>query len=179
MTAQATIDGVPEQALQGSMRDYRVPVGADLLARCHGFFHWQDLRRQSGTWPFSRSTEAGPSASCAIRDDQGVLTKGGNFASQDYLSLSSHPAIQEVARHAADEFGVHSAGSPVLVGNTSTTVALEQQISEFVGMKETVLYSTGWSAGFGVIKGLVRSHDYVVMDSLAHSCLQIGAQAAT
>jgi glycine C-acetyltransferase len=30
-----------------------------------------------------------------------------------------------------------------------------------------------------VIKGLVRSHDYVVMDALAHSCLQTGAQAAT
>ncbi|MCB1420389.1 MAG: aminotransferase class I/II-fold pyridoxal phosphate-dependent enzyme, partial [Notoacmeibacter sp.] len=38
---------------------------------------------------------------------------------------------------------------------------------------------TGWSAGFGVIKGLVRSHDHIVMDALAHACLQTGAQAAT
>jgi glycine C-acetyltransferase len=42
-----------------------------------------------------------------------------------------------------------------------------------------VLYPTGWAAGFGVIKGLVRSADHVVMDMLSHSCLQEGAHAAT
>jgi 7-keto-8-aminopelargonate synthetase-like enzyme len=179
LTKQATIDGVPEYALQSSMRDFRVPTGADLLARTYDFFAWQDARRQSGTWPFSRSTEAGPAASCAVRDDQGILTAGVNFASQDYLSLSSHPAVAEAAREAIARFGVHSAGSSALVGNTSTSVELERRLAEFLQMKEAVLYSTGWMAGFGVIKGLVRSHDYVVMDALAHSCLQTGAAAAT
>jgi len=46
-------------------------------------------------------------------------------------------------------------------------------------MEEVVLYPTGWAAGFGVIKGLVRSADHVVMDMLSHSCLQEGANAAT
>jgi 7-keto-8-aminopelargonate synthetase-like enzyme len=46
-------------------------------------------------------------------------------------------------------------------------------------MEEAVLYPTGWAAGFGVIKGLVRSADHVVMDMLSHSCLQEGANAAT
>jgi 7-keto-8-aminopelargonate synthetase-like enzyme len=46
-------------------------------------------------------------------------------------------------------------------------------------MNEVVLYPTGWAAGFGVIKGLVRSADHVVMDMLSHSCLQEGANAAT
>jgi glycine C-acetyltransferase len=74
---------------------------------------------------------------------------------------------------------VHSAGSPALVGNTSYSVALERKIAEFLQMEEVVLYPTGWAAGFGVIKGLVRSADHVVMDMLTHSCLQEGANAAT
>jgi glycine C-acetyltransferase len=179
LAAQPTIDGVPEYALQGSMRDFRVPTGADLLDRCSGFFRWEDARRQTGTWPFSRSTECGPTASCAVRDDQGNLCEGVNFASQDYLSLSSHPMVETAACRAILEFGVHSAGSPVLVGNTSTSVALEQRLAEFLAMREVVLFPTGWAAGFGVIKGLVRANDHVVMDALAHSCLQTGAQAAT
>lgn len=161
------------------MRDFRVPTGPDLLTRCEEFFYWQDVRRQSGTWPFSRATEKGPTASCAVRDDRGILMDGVNFASQDYLSLSSHPLVITASCRAALEYGVHSAGSPVLVGNTATSVELERQLADFLGMKQVVLYSTGWSAGFGVIKGLVRSHDYVVMDALAHSCLQTGAQSAT
>jgi 7-keto-8-aminopelargonate synthetase-like enzyme len=176
---QATIDGVAERALQGSMRDFNVPRGVDVLARCGDFFRWQDTRRASGTWPFSRSTETGPAARCAVRDDQGNFCEGVNFASQDYLSLSSHPDVGVAACRAVMEYGVHSAGSPALVGNTASSLELECALAESLGMRETVLYSTGWSAGFGVVKGLVRSHDYVVMDALSHSCLQTGAQSAT
>ena len=43
---------------------------------------------------------------------------GVNFASQDYLSLSAHPEIKATASSTIEKFGVHSAGSPALVGNT-------------------------------------------------------------
>lgn len=176
---RAFIDGVPEAALAGSMRDFRVPTGTDLLARTGAFYAWQETRRQSDTWPFSRSTENGPASSCEIRDDRGNLSRGVNFASQDYLSLSSHPEVLAAARNAIDTMGVHSAGSPALVGNTSTSVALEARIADFLHMKEALLFPTGWAAGFGVIKGLVREKDHIVMDALSHACLQTGAQAAT
>ena len=161
------------------MKDFRVQKGPGLLDRCQAFFEWQDARRQTGTWPFSRSTETGPGESCAVRDDRGILAEGINFASQDYLSLSSHPAVAAAAKAAIDGMGVHSAGSSALVGNTSTSIALERRLADFVRMREAVLYPTGWAAGFGVIKGLVRSHDFIVMDELAHACLQVGAQSST
>ena len=46
-------------------------------------------------------------------------------------------------------------------------------------MPEAVLFPTGWAAGYGVIRGLVRSADHIVIDALAHVCLQEGANAAT
>jgi glycine C-acetyltransferase len=105
--------------------------------------------------------------------------RGVNFASQDYLSLSQHSGVKATAKETIERCGVHSAGSPALVGNTSHSVALERKIANFLKMEEVVLYPTGWAAGFGVIKGLVRSADHVVMDMLSHSCLQEGAHAAT
>ena len=172
-------DDVPDDALTGSMRDFRVPGGVDLLARTEGFFRWQNLRRECGVWPFSRATENGPRTICEAQDDRGLRMQGVNFASQDYLSMSAHPLIRATAIEVIDRWGVHSAGSPALVGNTSFSVALERKIGEFLNMEEVVLFPTGWAAGFGVIKGLVRSADHVVMDILAHSCLQEGAHAAT
>ena len=126
-----------------------------------------------------RATEEGPSTVCWAQDDSGNKMRGVNFASQDYLSLSSHSGIKSTAKETIERFGVHSAGSPALVGNTSYSVALERKIADFLKMEEVVLYPTGWAAGFGVIKGLVRSADHVVMDMLSHSCLQEGANAAT
>ncbi|SOJ56629.1 2-amino-3-ketobutyrate coenzyme A ligase [Mycobacterium simulans] len=104
---------------------------------------------------------------------------GVNFASQDYLSLSGHPEIKAAAREAIEDYGVHSAGSPALVGNTSVSIALERRIADFLDTEFVSLFPTGWAAGFGVIKGLVRPNDHIVIDALAHTCLQEGAQAAT
>jgi 7-keto-8-aminopelargonate synthetase-like enzyme len=172
-------DVVPEVALKGSMRDFRVPKGSNLLDRVQGFYDWQSLRRRHGVWPFSRATQSGPSAVCTAQDDSGHAMVGVNFASQDYLSLSSHPEIKATALRTVEQFGVHSAGSPALVGNTRDSIALERKIADFLHMPEAVLFPTGWAAGYGAIRGLVRSADHIVIDALAHVCLQEGANAAT
>ncbi|WDQ99507.1 pyridoxal phosphate-dependent aminotransferase family protein [Devosia sp. J2-20] len=170
---------VPEAALAGSLRDFRAPEGADLMERVTGFYDWQDLRRSHDLWPYARSTSTAPQARCEAKSDAGTSFSGINFASQDYLSLSSHPAIKQAAIDAISEYGVHSAGSAALLGNTANSLLLEQGLSSFLGGREIVLYPTGWSAGYGSVQGFVRGNDHVILDILAHSCLQEGAKAAT
>jgi 7-keto-8-aminopelargonate synthetase-like enzyme len=173
------IHSVPQDALTGSLRDFRSPHGADLIGRVAGFYAWQNLRREHDLWPYARSTSSAPQARCEARSDTGAAFAGINFASQDYLSLSSHPAIKAAAVKAIGEYGVHSAGSAALLGNTANSLLLERGLSEFLGGREIVLYPTGWAAGYGSVQGFVRANDHVVMDILAHSCLQEGAKAAT
>ncbi|MBX3576537.1 MAG: aminotransferase class I/II-fold pyridoxal phosphate-dependent enzyme [Rhizobiaceae bacterium] len=170
---------IPEAALTGSLRDFRAPAGTDLLGRVEGFFGWQDQRRRHNLWPYAKSTATAPKTHCSAKSDSGQELSGVNFASQDYLSLSSHPAVKEAAIAAVHEYGVHSAGSAALLGNTRHSLKLEKAISDFVHGREVVLYPTGWSAGFAAVQGIVRPSDHVVMDVLAHSCLQEGARAAT
>ncbi len=169
----------PADALTGSLREFRELHGKDLFARVGGFYEWQDLRRSRGLWPYSKATEQAPLAVCSARDDSGVRISGLNFATQDYLGLSSDPEIKEVAKAVIDEYGVHSAGSSAFAGNTKYSLRLEKTISEFVNLDHVVLYPTGWAAGYGVIKGLVGPTDHVVMDGLGHSCLHEGANSAT
>ncbi|HTV68172.1 MAG TPA: pyridoxal phosphate-dependent aminotransferase family protein [Rhizobiaceae bacterium] len=177
--ASKTAPAIPEAALTGSLRDYKSPAGTDLLGRIEGFFGWQDVRRQHNLWPYAKSTASAPKTHCAAKSDAGLEFSGVNFASQDYLSLSSHPAVKQAAIDAVHEYGVHSAGSAALLGNTRHSLKLEKAISDFIHGREVVLYPTGWSAGFAAVQGIVRPADHVVMDVLAHSCLQEGARAAT
>ncbi len=165
--------------LTGSLREYRDPHGQDLFKRVEDFYTWQNLRRRYGYWPYSKSTDEAPQAVCAAKDDAGRGFRGVNFASQDYLSLASHPAIKEAAKDAITDYGVHSAGSAAFLGNTKYSLALQKCISEFLQLEHTVLYPTGWAAGYGVIRGLIRPDDHIVIDGLAHNCLQDGALAAT
>lgn len=155
-TRTATETAIPEAALTGSLRDYKTPAGADLLARVEGFYAWQDLRRQSRLWPYARSTASAPKTHCSAKADSGEEIRGVNFASQDYLSLSSHPAVKDAAINAIRDYGVHSAGSAALLGNTRHSLQLERAISSFLHDREIVLYPTGWSAGFAAVQGIVR-----------------------
>lgn len=155
------------------------PAGPDLLRRTEAFYEWQDARRHLGLWPYSRSLEGGPTAECVQRGERGEVTRGLNFGSQDYLSLSSHPAVLEAAHRAIREHGPHSAGTAMLGGNTAASLRLEAALGEALRMPHVALFPTGWGAGFGAITALVRPTDHVVIDVLAHACLQSGASAAT
>ena len=166
-------------SLSKSIAHFARPTGPDLLARTHRLYQWVEARRDSGVWPYVRSLDSAPTSTTAIHYETGHAGGGINLASQDYLGLSSHPAVIVAAKEAIDKFGVHSAGSGALLGNTSLSVQLEKEIAELLHMKHALLFPTGWGAGFGVVVALVRSNDHIVMDELAHACLQQGAQAAT
>lgn len=166
-------------ALEGVVADFVDHQQPDLIARWSGHHAWWESRSRSGVDPYSKFTASRIATRCEAGARNGESYQGVNFASQDYLNLAAHPAVHQAAKDAIDSFGVHSAGSAALMGNTVLSRRLEERLADFLGYADCTVFPTGWGAGFGVIKALVRPHDHIVIDVLAHACLQEGARAAT
>lgn len=164
---------------RGSLRDYIATPAASIEQRTEPFEAWRSSRESAGYWPYAKYLLEAPGPRMTLQHSDGARFTGINFATQDYLSLSSHPAVREAAIEAIRQFGVHSAGSTALAGNVHTALALEAALADWLRAEHVLLFPTGWAAGYGVIKGLVRANDHVVIDELAHNCLQEGAMAST
>ncbi|MEW6022962.1 MAG: aminotransferase class I/II-fold pyridoxal phosphate-dependent enzyme [Pseudomonadota bacterium] len=171
-------------ALRGNVAQFAQPRGPDLIKRTEPLDAWCALRAAHGVWQYARAVDGAPGPEARVREegaasDAAGATAGVNFASQDYLSLASHRAVREAARLALLEAGPHSAGSAVLQGNSSASLALEAALGALVRCEHVTLFPTGWGAAFGLITALVTPRDYVVVDQLAHASLRQGASAAT
>ena len=151
----------------------------NILDRWNRHQEWWNGRLSHQVDPYSRYTVSRISPTVEAHDRGGRKVGGINFASQDYLSLASHPLITAAAHDTIRDFGVHSAGSAALMGNTAISMKLERAIAGFLTMRECILFPIGWAAGYGIVKTLVNPHDHIVIDVLAHACLQEGARNAT
>ena len=165
--------------LHGTTTDQVATEGADLLARWTKHHEWFEARSRGLVDSYCKSTEAGISPWLTALDRKGRRYSGINLASQDYLNLASHPLIRRAAVQAIERYGVHSAGSAALMGNTAAGLALERELAQFLGLADCTVFPTGWAAGYGTVKTLVRAKHHVVIDLLAHACLQEGARDAT
>lgn len=164
--------------LTRSLLNFVKVTGVQPRERYAPYAEWAQARREAKAWPYRRILTGPPSDCVDVLDEKGdrLFTECINYASQDYLGLGTDVRIHEAAKEAIDRFGIHSSGSPVLLGRHELMVMLEEQLCERFQRDRCVLYPTGWAAGFGVVAGLVRPTDTVLMDKLAHNCLQVGAQ---
>lgn len=94
-----------------------------------------------------------------------------NFCSNDYLGLANHPELVKSFKQAADEYGVGSGASHLVVGHSSVHHQLEEALAEFVGRPKALLFSSGYMANLGVVTALLGKNDSIFEDRLNHASL--------
>lgn len=160
--------------LKGSVLQYVRQNGVILSDRTRAYDAWERGRRSHLVCPYQRVCVSAVGKRLVLDGDSRPAL---NFSSQDYLGLAQDERMIEAAHNGARAFGVHSAGSPAFCGATKALRAFESRIAEVIGAPEAVVYPTGWAAGYGVLVGLMRKEDLVVMDALSHNCIQEGARS--
>jgi 8-amino-7-oxononanoate synthase len=94
-----------------------------------------------------------------------------NFASNDYLGLSRHPALIEAARQATLQHGTGAGASRLVTGTDEAALALEAELAAWKEKEAALVFSSGFAAALGTIPALVGTGDTVVLDKLSHASL--------
>jgi len=94
-----------------------------------------------------------------------------DFSSNDYLGLSSHPALKAAAQTAMDKFGTGSCASRLLSGDLKIHHELEEKTALFKQKEAALVFNTGYQANTGIISSLFKKTDCIFLDKLSHASI--------
>ncbi|GAA2285449.1 glycine C-acetyltransferase [Nonomuraea roseoviolacea subsp. roseoviolacea] len=94
-----------------------------------------------------------------------------NFCANNYLGLADHPEVVAAAKEALDRWGFGMASVRFICGTQEVHKELEGRLSAFLGMEDTVLYSSCFDANGGVFETLLDAQDAVISDALNHASI--------
>ncbi|HXQ76212.1 MAG TPA: 8-amino-7-oxononanoate synthase [Acidimicrobiales bacterium] len=114
------------------------------------------------------------------RGPEGVLTEDGRpvvaFASNDYLGLSTHPAVTAAAHEALDLWGTGSGASRLVTGSRPCHEELEEALASWKGTERVVVFPTGFAANLGVLGAFGDRGVRILSDELNHASIVDGAR---
>jgi 8-amino-7-oxononanoate synthase len=123
--------------------------------------------RATGSDPLGVILERIISPSEAIINGRPTILAGTN----NYLGLTHDPECIEAAVQALRLEGTGTTGSRIANGTYAHHRHLEQELADFFGRAQALVFSTGYQANLGTISALVGQHDFVLIDRDCHASI--------
>ncbi|ABM22903.1 2-amino-3-ketobutyrate coenzyme A ligase [Shewanella sp. W3-18-1] len=99
-----------------------------------------------------------------------------NFCANNYLGLANHPELIKAAQQGLDSHGFGMASVRFICGTQDIHKQLEASLSEFLGMEDTILYSSCFDANAGLFETLLDAEDAIISDALNHASIIDGVR---
>lgn len=108
-----------------------------------------------------------------IKTEQGEVL---NFCANNYLGLANHPALIQAGKEALDRYGFGMASVRFICGTNKIHKELEERVSRFLEMEDTILYSSCFDANAGLFETLFNDKDAIISDRLNHASIIDGTR---
>ena len=128
--------------------------------------------RSAGLYKGERLITTSQQAKVSVASGAEVL----NFCANNYLGLANHPELINAAKSGLDSHGFGMASVRFICGTQDIHKTLERKLSDFLGMEDTILYSSCFDANAGLFETLLGSEDAIVSDSLNHASIIDGVR---
>ena len=122
---------------------------------------------KEGLYKKERIITTPQSSHIAVTTGQQVL----NMCANNYLGLAGNPEIIKAAKESLDKWGFGMSSVRFICGTQEIHKELERKISEFLGMEDTILYTSCFDANGGLFETLLGEEDAIVSDELNHASI--------
>lgn len=99
-----------------------------------------------------------------------------NMCANNYLGLSDNQEIIDAAKVVYDTWGYGLSSVRFICGTQTIHKELEAKISSFLGMDDTILYSSCFDANGGLFETLLTEEDAIISDALNHASIIDGVR---
>ena len=137
-------------------------IATDLFekARTHERLEQLQMAREQDLLPYFRRVDAEPGPVVEMEGRERI-TLGSN----NYLGLTGDPRVKGAARDALERYGTGLTGSRFMNGTLPLHLELEEEIADWMGTEDALVFTTGYQANVGCIGTLLDPADTVICDS--------------
>ena len=123
--------------------------------------------KSAGLWKTERVIASDQKNDITLNDGAHVV----NMCANNYLGLANHPAVKQAASDSLQQWGFGAASVRFICGTQEIHKTLEQRVSAFLGMEDTILYAACFDANAGLYETILGAEDAVISDELNHASI--------
>jgi glycine C-acetyltransferase len=128
--------------------------------------------KAAGLWKTERFISSDQKNNITLADGSEVL----NMCANNYLGLANDPDVIQSAKDSLDKWGFGLASVRFICGTQTLHKTLEQKVSDFLGMEDTILYAACFDANGGLFESILGAEDAVISDELNHASIIDGVR---
>ena len=131
-----------------------------------------DEVKSEGLYKPERVITSQQKAEVSVTSGEEVL----NFCANNYLGLANSDELIQAAKEGLEQHGFGMASVRFICGTQDIHKTLEQKLSEFLGMEDTILYSSCFDANAGLFETILGKEDAIISDALNHASIIDGVR---
>jgi glycine C-acetyltransferase len=128
--------------------------------------------KEAGLWKTERIIASEQKNDITLADGSEVI----NMCANNYLGLANNPEVIQAAKDSYDQWGFGLASVRFICGTQSIHKTLEQKVTDFLGMEDTILYAACFDANTGLFETILNNQDAIISDELNHASIIDGVR---
>jgi len=128
--------------------------------------------KSAGLWKTERVIASDQKNDITLADGSEVI----NMCANNYLGLANNPEVIQAAKDSYEQWGFGLSSVRFICGTQTIHKTLEDKVSHFLGMENTILYAACFDANTGLFETILTKEDAVISDELNHASIIDGVR---